>query len=1282
MSREGLKCASIQSGSQNSSQRHSLNSSVNENIGSIRGGSNLSNNSEIMQIEPELREKTRRRGGLERVNNKEVFCSNPRTLLSSSGKQKAAGKELEKQEQQLQQYGEEARRIKEFYQTEKEKMNIWTFLFKTLNHSFKRVLAMCELEGKSEFCLGAIEMLDSYRTDLMKLNHKIKVEESEGKFCAWDINQYIVLQDQTEAIFDEYKNSVQDVTEEEEIEFNLLEEMVDSGKMSLYEAIVLIIRERALVLDCDQPETQLKSVNVDSQEINSDRSRSFSPDKVPFSRLKKRLLFKAMYLKHLNEADTGSIEGLTMQELEQRQLRAQSIREEIQNKKMEKLMKTEERSELARKKREESEKELIDEINYKAETGIKRRNEIINEKVRKARQENMKTKELVFLAALEKEIRKTTIDKKLLETHQRRMQILDSKKKKQKVKENVLLSVQLRKEEIDNEKKSQLQVKIDKFNDAEKRRRDILDSKAKKSRAMTKGRLMKGGVGRLKKRKTMNDLIKDFMNSQNNIVDNDELEVKSCQANPPQIENERRSKSLYHELDDIIDYPFLLFYKHKIKDPLKNKISKVPIKKEEDNLPKKKAVKSKKPTVKKEMVSSLNTKKSTEGLAFGTKGLEKKKTEKNFDTPNKKDNLKKSLEEKEGMESNPVKEVAPVEGEKAMGTPKKLGKLEDEDLEEESVFKVLDFERVVSSRSNNRTLVRWCTLCDILLIEEVTNDQHLQSKQHKKLKNQYSLTVNEEKTCILTCLTIELAQSRIVALKKMCKRIRQNLGALTSKNENLSFGKENLISPNKTRLQKYSVELEKLVENRAKDFKAIDTLLKEVQKVLANNSDNDLHILRANKFISHLIEICRSVNVCQKHELGTLVKVIDSTSQLLYMLSSVRENRTYLVLTNRVIPLVDLLLWSWNNTSKYIYCLNYIPQLFHLIGFLLKHKLPECKEMFSGPIIEYIMFCGLLLKLKQRFTSFNSGLELTSYAGKIPLAVLKAISLLETITALMEVPNIPFFNQSRKLNESIAFLLRETELVGCLQLMSGILLSGGDLKKLTKKYVLPQTIFSVVMLIIKIFCNVARLEINLIQEILGLPGNIDQLYHCVLFILEYSITNCELNEEIPELLNETILLLGYFTYLNPANQAVLSRGHGSNNIISKLVSLPFNYFVGNTLEKDVLFPTLVCIVFRNPTNLKLLLEGLSADHLTEYIHRNIQMVNKHRPTCEGNFNDPNVLLGLKEETLTSKSGSSAHSSANSIRLNPTSIYHYLMAKRFNYELWQEAIEFIESHNTF
>lgn len=55
------------------------------------------------------------------------------------------------------------------------------------------------------------------------------------------------------------------------------------------------------------------------------------------------------------------------------------------------------------------------------------------------------------------------------------------------------------------------------------------------------------------------------------------------------------------------------------------------------------------------------------------------------------------------------------------------------------------------------------------------------------------------------------------------------------------FSKDNSISSaNKKRLQKISIELDKLLSNQTKDYIAIDVLVKEILKITDANNDNDI----------------------------------------------------------------------------------------------------------------------------------------------------------------------------------------------------------------------------------------------------------------------------------------------------------------------------------------------------------------------------------------------------------------------------------------------------------
>ena len=135
-----------------------------------------------------------------------------------------------------------------------------------------------------------------------------------------------------------------------------------------------------------------------------------------------------------------------------------------------------------------------------------------------------------------------------------------------------------------------------------------------------------------------------------------------------------------------------------------------------------------------------------------------------------------------------------------------------------------------------------------------------------------------------------------------------------------------------------TIELDRHISNSVKDYKSICSLLKEFIKILEKNIENDLHVLRNIRFIHFLVEVCKSVHICPKNDLEIMVEILNSSTRLLMQLCSIKQNRIYMLMTNKVIPLVDLLHWAWSNSSKYVYCFNFIPDIFHLVNLLLRQK--------------------------------------------------------------------------------------------------------------------------------------------------------------------------------------------------------------------------------------------------------------------------------------------------------------------------------------------------------
>ena len=485
---EQEKSQMSESGSQVSSRDVSLEYSNIMNISSMRGSLNESNSSDIKKKTRTPKSKPAKLHQLvaaegDPQTGSAGFSYNPREHPTFEEDHFPNFSPLEKAGLHDSRNRQEYSSIDQFYRNESEKMNIWTYLFHNLNKAVRDMFVMCEHEGKKEFCEGVIEVLDEAKSELIKLSNKITVEESKGKLCAWDINQSLSHQDHSN--FEEYKHFAVDVSEEDVIEFKMLNEMISLGKMSFYEAVVLIVRERAMVIDQNQASGTVVGLGNhsnlglgDSNDALSERSKSpsFNGNKVQISELLRRVNLKGRYKKQSTMNHETNDED-KKREIEQRHQRAMDLREEMKSKKKEKLQKKEERLELIRKKREETEKERLEEFMNKFETSSRRRTNYIDEIKKKAREVNLRATELSFLSTLDKDLKRTTITRKLLETHERRIAILNRFREKKKKEDENILQVQMRKEEIDNEKKSQLMSKFDKYEEATKRRADLMEKR-------------------------------------------------------------------------------------------------------------------------------------------------------------------------------------------------------------------------------------------------------------------------------------------------------------------------------------------------------------------------------------------------------------------------------------------------------------------------------------------------------------------------------------------------------------------------------------------------------------------------------------------------------------------------------------------------------------------------------------------------------------------------------------------------------------------------------------
>lgn len=100
-------------------------------------------------------------------------------------------------------------------------------------------------------------------------------------------------------------------------------------------------------------------------------------------------------------------------------------------------------------------------------------------------------------------------------------------------------------------------------------------------------------------------------------------------------------------------------------------------------------------------------------------------------------------------------------------------------------------------------------------------------------------------------------------------------------------------------------------------------------------------------------------------------------------------------------------------------------------------------------------------------------------------------------------------------------------------------------------------------------------------------------------IHNYIISETELNLLKNELMNEIILLIGNFAYLDQDNQLLLKSGR-QPTIIEQFISLPFDYFSRENL-KLVLMPSLISCAYLNDQICSIICSDLSMSLFTAFI---------------------------------------------------------------------------------
>ena len=111
------------------------------------------------------------------------------------------------------------------------------------------------------------------------------------------------------------------------------------------------------------------------------------------------------------------------------------------------------------------------------------------------------------------------------------------------------------------------------------------------------------------------------------------------------------------------------------------------------------------------------------------------------------------------------------------------------------------------------------------------------------------------------------------------------------------------------------------------------------------------------------------------------------------------------------------------------------------------------------------------------------------------------------------------------------------------------------------------------------------------------------MLHYLLSYADAYIDDENVQVDVKELLNETLLFIGYFCLENETNQTILQRGE--NCILQKLCNLPFVYFM-DKINKEILYPTFISVGYKNERNLSILDQEIDMNILIKYLEQNLK----------------------------------------------------------------------------
>jgi len=257
------------------------------------------------------------------------------------------------------------------------------------------------------------------------------------------------------------------------------------------------------------------------------------------------------------------------------------------------------------------------------------------------------------------------------------------------------------------------------------------------------------------------------------------------------------------------------------------------------------------------------------------------------------------------------------------------------------------------------------------------------------------------------------------------------------------------------------------------------------------------------------------------------------------------------------------------------------------IEHMSKEKLDQPLANRLQDMVSYIVCSGTVDSLANYFQLVRDPIDSSPEVAEF---LLSALQLLTSLTAAIEQ------QQGMDPNHLLA-ALQGTELAGTVSMLYGMLLhQGRDSDRDSTPPPLPQHTLAVAMETCTLLHRLVRDQHRMgqVQTVLGSEGISLEFRHIASYLLYY----CQHHSET-ELLNQVIVLVGYFTANHPDNQSIVQSG-SQPSVLQQLASLPFQYFSQMEL-KCILFPTLLSSCYKSAENSAILSQEMSWQLIEEFV---------------------------------------------------------------------------------